>query len=160
MPSFSWEPRWVVGDRRISANPSCAKSSRKRNNRGRQGTGIAEPLALGNREVKGMRCRRIALIACSMLIGCSGTDSSASFFNERLACPPPAEAQFEPWSESGRQQVCKIKHGPFVIWDGHINVRGQYDMGRKVGVWRWYDAEGNVTSELHFPETSRSQEVQ
>ncbi len=92
------------------------------------------------------------LIACFALSSCSvGGSDTSKFFDEKLACPPPAEAEFGAWSKSGSHQVCKIKHGPFVAWEGgYVHVRGQYEMGKESGVWRWYDRQGNVVKEIDY----------
>lgn len=98
--------------------------------------------------------RRISwLVACLLLLmGCSRDQSNPNdFLNEKLVCPPPAVAEYEAWGESGTQQVCKIKHGPFFAWEsGYIHVRGQYEMGKKTGIWYWYDKNGKVVKEIDY----------
>lgn len=97
--------------------------------------------------------RRIGLlVACLLLFGCSNEQGGAnSFFDEKLACPAPAVAEFQAWGKSGTQQICKIKHGPFVAWEGgYIHIRGQYEHGREVGVWFWYDKHGNEVKKLNY----------
>lgn len=93
-----------------------------------------------------------SLIACFLLFGCSDKQSDPnSFFNEKLTCPTPAVAEFEAWGKSGTQQVCKIKHGPFVAWEGgYIHVRGQYENGKETGVWYWYDKNGSVEKKVDY----------
>jgi hypothetical protein len=92
----------------------------------------------------------LVLLTCVCLIACSKGEPD-SVFNEDIHCPSPAVAQFEPWGKSGGQQICKIKHGAFVAWEGgYIQVRGQYDMGKKSGIWRWYDREGKVVKEIDY----------
>src|SRR6266851_10255223 len=72
-------------------------------------------------------------------------DKSQKFLKEKLLCPTPAVAQFEPWGKSGTQQICKIKHGPFAAFeDGYVHIRGQYENGKPAGIWSWYDANGKV----------------
>jgi hypothetical protein len=93
----------------------------------------------------------LVLVACACLIACSQKAAEEEGFGEDLHCPVPAVAQFEPWGESGQQQICKIKHGAFVAWEaGYIHVRGQYDMGKKSGLWRWYDKQGKVVREINY----------
>lgn len=93
----------------------------------------------------------LLLVALS-LFGCSDKKSNAdSFFAEELACPSPAVAEFQAWGKSGTQHVCKIKHGPFVAWEGgYVHVRGQYENGKKTGVWYWYDKNGNVEKKIEY----------
>ena len=93
-----------------------------------------------------------SLFVCLSLLGCSNEESDSNkFFNEKLACPAPAVAEFQAWGKSGTQQVCKIKHGPFVAWEsGYIHVRGQYENGKETGVWYWYDKQGNVVKKIDY----------
>jgi hypothetical protein len=93
----------------------------------------------------------LLVVTCVCLIACSKGGEESRVSNEDLHCPAPAMAQFEPWGKSGTQQVCKIKHGAFVAWEsGYVHVRGQYDMGQKSGLWRWYDKEGKVIKEVDY----------
>lgn len=88
------------------------------------------------------------LAAC--LTAC-GSNEAKVIFSEDPNCPPPSVAQIEPWGESGSQQICKIKHGPFAAWeDGYIHLRGNYHNGEKSGVWKWYDRVGNVVKEIDY----------
>lgn len=65
--------------------------------------------------------------------------------SKHVTCPEGAHLQFEPWGESGLEAVCLLNHGRFVIAEfGHVVIEGQYDMGKKVGEWRWLDASGKV----------------
>ena len=93
-----------------------------------------------------------SLITCLLLFGCSNEQNAANkFFNEKLSCPSPAVAEFEAWGKSGSQQICKIKHGPFVAWEGgYVHIRGQYENGKEVGVWYWYDANGKVVKQIDY----------
>lgn len=96
---------------------------------------------------------------CFSLLGCSneGSDSN-NFFDEKLACPAPAVAEFQAWGKSGTQQICKIKHGPFVAWEGgYVHVRGQYANGKETGVWYWYDKQGNVVKKIDY---TRSEQLE
>jgi len=91
--------------------------------------------------------RKVHLLTmCLLLFGCSNEQSARDkFFNETLSCPSPALGEFEGWGESGTQHICKIKHGPFIAWEnGYVNIRGQYENGKEVGEWLWYDVKGNV----------------
>ncbi|MGZ4012549.1 MAG: hypothetical protein ACXVLF_16435 [Flavisolibacter sp.] len=92
------------------------------------------------------------LIACLLLFACSNEQSdSDGFFKEKLICPAPAIAEFERWGKFGTQQVCKIKHGPFVAWEGgYIHVRGQYENGKETGVWYWYDNNGRIVNKIDY----------
>ena len=87
-----------------------------------------------------------------LLSGCSNEQSATNeFFNEKLSCPSPAVAEFEAWGKSGSQQICKIKHGPFVTWEGgYVHVRGQYENSKEVGVWYWYNASGEVEKQIDY----------
>jgi hypothetical protein len=102
-------------------------------------------------DVKG-RLLCTTAFAIYFLLGCSDQQTTANkFLNEKLSCPEPAVAQFEPWGKSGLQQICKIKHGPFVAMEGgYVHVRGQYDNGKEVGVWLWYDVQGKIVKKVDY----------
>ena len=87
-----------------------------------------------------------SLAICLLLFGCSNEqDTTNKFFNEKLSCPSPAVAEFEAWGKSGTQQICKIKHGPFVAWEGgYVHIRGQYENGKHAGAWLWYHKNGQI----------------
>lgn len=93
-----------------------------------------------------------SILVGSLLGACSKNDSASNeLFNENLNCPAPGQEEFVGWGESGTEHVCKIKHGPFVAFEnGHVKVRGQYDMGKEVGTWRWYGADGKVEREINY----------
>ncbi len=94
----------------------------------------------------------VGTLAIYLLSGCSNEQSATNkMFDAKLSCPSPAIAEFEPWGKSGSQQVCKIKHGPFVAWEGgYIHVRGQYENGKEAGTWYWYDASGKVIKQMDY----------
>lgn len=108
---------------------------------------------LGCKNLKAATPLRMSLlITCLSLLGCSNEGGDPNnFFNEKLACPAPAVAEFQAWGKSGTQQVCKIKHGPFVAWEGgYVHVRGQYENGKETGVWYWYDKKGSVVKKIDY----------
>jgi len=90
-----------------------------------------------------------------VVLGCSNQQSARDkFFNETLSCPSPALGEFEGWGESGSIHICKIKHGPFVAWEnGYVHIRGQYENGKEVGEWLWYDASGTVIKKIDYSKT-------
>jgi len=92
-----------------------------------------------------------------VLQGCSDDKPSGAykeFLEEKIVCPSPAVAEFQAWGKSGTQHICKIKHGPFVAWEnGYVHIRGQYENGKEVGVWLWYDAGGNVVKKIDYSKT-------
>lgn len=93
-----------------------------------------------------------SVFAICILVGCADERSaSKDFLDEKLSCPMPAVAEFEPWGKSGMQQICKIKHGPFVAFEsGYVHVRGQYDNGKEAGTWYWYNASGQVVKQFDY----------
>lgn len=126
----------------------------------RQEVGQAGPQAAGNQltyrgHVRVSLLKKNSLAICLLLFGCSNEqDTTDKFLNEKLSCPSPAVAEFEAWGKSGTQQICKIKHGPFVAWEnGYVHVRGQYENGKEVGEWLWYDASGNVVKKIDYSKT-------
>lgn len=94
----------------------------------------------------------IWLLSIVMVSGCARDDAARqAFLGEKLACSAPATDQFENWGRSGTQHICKIKQGPFVAFeDGHVQIRGQYDNGKEIGIWRWYGADGKVQKEVDY----------
>ena len=86
----------------------------------------------------------LALVATTT--GCGRSNSNYELLaGKKMRCPEGSHLQFEPWGESGLELVCLLKHGPIVIAEyGHIKIEGQYNMGKEVGEWRWYDASGKV----------------
>jgi hypothetical protein len=77
---------------------------------------------------------------------------------EIVECVPPARLEIQPWGKSGSSKSCKITNGPFVAAEnGYVHLRGQYEAGREVGIWRWYDRDGNVVKTIDY---SKSNPVQ
>lgn len=94
----------------------------------------------------------LALIAVC-LCACTQDDSPAraAYFAEDLKCPAPSKGQFDSWGKSGSSHSCKINHGPFVAFEqGYVQLRGQYDNGKEIGIWRWYDKDGKVLKEIDY----------
>lgn len=88
----------------------------------------------------------LALQACAPESG--GSDPLAG---EKLDCPTPAIEEYEGWGKSGISRICKIEHGPFVAWEGgYVHLRGQYDQGKKSGVWTWYTPDGRVAKQIDY----------
>ena len=92
------------------------------------------------------------MVLCSLLFGCSNEQSPRDeFFNESLSCPSPAQGEFDGWGKTGTIHICKITHGPFVAWEnGYVHLRGQYENGKEVGEWLWYDANGTVVKKIDY----------
>jgi hypothetical protein len=104
--------------------------------------------------VAGDVLKRVLILAIvAYLAACDGDE--AVVISEDIVCPPPSVLQIEPWGKSGAQQICKIKHGPFIAWeDGYIHLRGNYENGEKSGTWKWYDRTGIVVKEINYSEKS------
>ncbi|HEY0334072.1 MAG TPA: hypothetical protein VGC74_10225 [Stenotrophomonas sp.] len=74
---------------------------------------------------------------------------------ENVECVPPARLEIQPWGKSGSSKSCKITDGPFVAAEnGYIHLRGQYEAGREVGIWRWYDKGGSVTKTIDYSKSA------
>jgi len=72
---------------------------------------------------------------------------------EEIVCTPPARQEVHRWGKYGFFKSCMILTGPFIAAkDGYIQVRGQYEEWRKVGVWRFYDKDGNVIETINYSE--------
>jgi hypothetical protein len=62
-----------------------------------------------------------------------------------VKCPAGSHLEYHPWGESGHKAVCLMENGPIIIAEnGHVVIEGQYAMGKKVGEWRWLDANGKI----------------
>lgn len=91
----------------------------------------------------------LAFVIC--LAACGGSDGEKDVFAGGLECPPPSVVQVESWGKSGSQQICKIRHGPFIASEGgYIHLRGNFHNGKKSGVWKWYDRAGTVIKEVDY----------
>jgi len=99
----------------------------------------------------------VVFTAAIFLSGCNvDQKAKGKFFSEKLACPTPAVDEFQPWGRSGVQHICKIKHGAFVAWEnGYVHIRGQYENGKEVGLWRWYDSNGKVVREMNYSQQKK-----
>lgn len=86
----------------------------------------------------------LALVAA--ITSCGRSNSNYDLLaSKKIRCPEGSYLQYEPWGESGLELVCLLKNGPIVIAEyGHIKIEGQYEMGKEVGEWRWFDASGKV----------------
>jgi hypothetical protein len=94
--------------------------------------------------------RGLVLALVASLAACAGNEPE-TLLSADLDCPSPSVEQIEPWGKSGSQQICKIKHGPFIAWEnGYIHLRGHYQNGEKAGVWKWYDRSGKVVKEIDY----------
>ncbi len=101
--------------------------------------------------VAGSQLHRSLILALVICLAACGSDGERDIFAGGLKCPPPSVVQVEPWGESGSQQICKIKHGPFVASEGgYIHLRGNFHNGKKSGVWKWYDRAGTVIKEVDY----------
>lgn len=99
-------------------------------------------------------------LAALLFSGCSKESQKSheeqAYFNEKLSCQPPAVEQFEPWGQSGSLHTCKITHGPFVTFEwGYVRMRGQYNNGNKIGIWRWYGSDGKIEKEIDYSNPSQ-----
>jgi len=72
---------------------------------------------------------------------------------EEIVCTPPARLEVNGWGKTGLSKSCMILTGPFIAAkDGYIQVRGQYKEWRKVGIWNFYDKDGNVIETINYSE--------
>ena len=97
----------------------------------------------------------IAICCIAMFSGCSrgshqGDYEIAESMSGEIICPPHSTKEYRPWGKSGVWLGCWVKHGHFVAVEGHLRIRGQYDNGREVGRWKFYDQEGNVYKEVDY----------
>lgn len=70
---------------------------------------------------------------------------------EAITCDLPARAEMRPWGKTGKSNGCYVRSGPFIAAEnGYVHLRGQFKEGKEVGVWRWYDKQGNVVKEIDY----------
>lgn len=80
-------------------------------------------------------------IACSE----SGNANHEALIAKKIICPDGVTSEYSGWGPNGMQEVCKLKHGPFIAAeDGRIALEGEYNMGKPSGTWIWYDKSGRV----------------
>lgn len=95
------------------------------------------------------------LVLVSFVSACDGSSGGNADYavlqKESIACTPPAQVEIQPWGKSGLSGSCKMIVGQFTgVENGRVILRGQYEAGRQVGVWRWYDKDGNVTKTIDY----------
>lgn len=70
---------------------------------------------------------------------------------ENVSCKAPSFLEYDGWGPRGQMLSCKMMTGAFVAAeDGYVRIRGQFKDGRKAGVWRFYDEQGNVRKEIDY----------
>jgi antitoxin component YwqK of YwqJK toxin-antitoxin module len=96
--------------------------------------------------VKASKQTLAILMLVAVVAGCGQANSNYELLaDKRVECPEGSHLRYEPWGESGLEAVCLLNHGRVVIAEyGHIVIEGQYDMGKKAGEWRWFDASGKI----------------
>ena len=87
----------------------------------------------------------LVLLCCC--VGC--TDHSSTNHNalvsKKLVCPEGVTSEYSNWGPHGLQEVCKLKHGPFIAAEnGRVVLEGEYKLGKPSGTWRWYDNTGKL----------------
>lgn len=96
------------------------------------------------------------MLAISVFVSACARDSGSDenyelLSSEAITCTPPAQVEVRPWGKAGLSRSCSIKSGPYVTAEnGYVHLRGQYDAGKQVGIWRWYDRQGNVVKEIDY----------
>lgn len=97
----------------------------------------------------------LVFLLCTAICGCAPDSKNVTDYEllmrENPSCEAPAQIEVSPWGQKGASKVCNVRNGDFVAAeDGYIRVRGRYEMGKKVGVWRWYDKSGGVSKEVDY----------
>lgn len=90
-----------------------------------------------------------------LIAGCTnsaGKDANHELLDrESVTCSPPARPEIQSWGQAGLSLSCKMVNGSFVaVENGYVHMRGQYEAGREVGMWRWYDKDGNVVKTIDY----------
>lgn len=97
------------------------------------------------------------IVISAFICACSHDSGSNKNYellsSEAITCDPPAQVEVQPWGKGGLSRFCSIKSGMFVTAeDGYVHLRGQYEAGKQVGIWRWYDRDGNVVKVIDYSE--------
>ena len=109
-----------------------------------------------------MSMLRIGLLVliCPLVSACTGSGRNADYGlleKESITCAPPAQVEIQPWGKIGLSKSCRMVDGPFVgVENGYVLLRGQYEAGREVGIWRWYDKDGNVVKTIDYSKPDQS----
>lgn len=106
--------------------------------------------------------QRISLLVLigSLVSACTDSSRNADYGlleKEKITCAPPARIEIQPWGKIGLSKSCRMVDGPFVgVENGYVLLRGQYDAGREVGIWQWYDKDGNVVKTIDYSKPDQS----
>ncbi len=91
------------------------------------------------------------LVSCSQELTPRRPEQSKKMHDEKIECPEGAHVEYIPWSETGWAKVCKMNHGKFTAWRGDNKViDGQFDNGKKVGIWTYYDKDGKEEKTVNY----------
>lgn len=99
--------------------------------------------------------KKVIVFYFIFLLGCNDSNSTIdeALSSASLNCKDGAQEEFRPWGKNGRSLSCQMKHGKFIGWDnGYKMLEGQYRNGEKIGVWYWYDKEGNAIKNINYDE--------
>lgn len=100
-----------------------------------------------------MKIAYLILIAFS-ISACSKSNLDYEVLSsQELNCPEGWRAEYGDWGEKGLMYYCQMKNGPVIMAEyGHIAIKGQYKMGKEIGLWQWFDKNGNVTRSEYYAE--------
>lgn len=95
------------------------------------------------------------LIVIGFVSACAeSSDDNADYAalqKEGISCAAPAQVRIEPWGKSGVSESCQLAVGKFAgVENGRVILRGQFEAGRQVGIWRWYDSGENVVKVVDY----------
>jgi hypothetical protein len=71
----------------------------------------------------------------------------------KLDCPDGWSRAYRGWGERGLMSYCQIQNGPIIAAEyGSLKVKGQYKMGKKIGLWQSFDENGNIINSEYYPD--------
>jgi antitoxin component YwqK of YwqJK toxin-antitoxin module len=93
----------------------------------------------------------IAIVLLSLNVASCGykeSDQPQGMLKENLNCPNGSLGEYNVWGgvdSPGWVHNCKMNHGSYHVWKNDILViEGQFNFGKKDGVWTYRDDNGVV----------------
>jgi hypothetical protein len=105
-----------------------------------------------------MLWRTSILIICLTfnIAGCGNGSSTQpqAMLNENLNCPVGSKGEYDRWGgvdSPGWAHSCKMNHGKYHVWKGGVlTIEGQFERGKKDGVWIFRDENGKAIKTVEY----------
>ena len=74
----------------------------------------------------------------------------------QFQCPDGTTEAIERWGKTGYMRFCKkgeVNDGPWTAWEAQYrNIDGQYQNGKKHGIWTWWNKDGSKYRIIEYRE--------